>query len=72
MANRFVPLLKKLLSLSRHSHRMVTYMPRPGDGAPHAVTSILGNEIVPHVNDALDCRKGREKTEGDRSDTAGE
>ncbi|KAM7261253.1 hypothetical protein ACFE04_026728 [Oxalis oulophora] len=49
MSRRSFPLLKHLLSQTRS----VTYMPRPGDGAPRAVTLIPGDGIGPLVTDAV-------------------
>ncbi|CAI0392742.1 unnamed protein product [Linum tenue] len=64
MAKRSVPLLKQLLSSSAAassscssrftSHRSVTYMPRPGDGSPRAVTLIPGDGIGPLVTGAVE------------------
>ncbi|KAI5647716.1 hypothetical protein M9H77_33721 [Catharanthus roseus] len=67
MARRTQPILKQLLSnssvssspdvhpfLSLVSTRSVTYMPRPGDGAPRAVTLIPGDGIGPLVTGAVE------------------
>ncbi|KAG8662862.1 isocitrate dehydrogenase [NAD] regulatory subunit 1, mitochondrial isoform X2 [Manihot esculenta] len=62
MASRSIPVLKKLLSSSHTpspcsrftSRRSVTYMPRPGDGAPRAVTLIPGDGIGPLVTGAVE------------------
>ncbi|XP_037497328.1 isocitrate dehydrogenase [NAD] regulatory subunit 1, mitochondrial isoform X2 [Jatropha curcas] len=62
MARRSIPILKKLLSSSNNpspssrltSYRSVTYMPRPGDGAPRAVTLIPGDGIGPLVTGAVE------------------
>uniref|UniRef100_A0A2C9WD01 Isopropylmalate dehydrogenase-like domain-containing protein n=1 Tax=Manihot esculenta TaxID=3983 RepID=A0A2C9WD01_MANES len=62
MARRSIPVLKKLLSTSQHpspcsrftSSRSVTYMPRPGDGAPRPVTLIPGDGIGPLVTGAVE------------------
>ncbi|XP_019702321.2 isocitrate dehydrogenase [NAD] regulatory subunit 1, mitochondrial isoform X2 [Elaeis guineensis] len=67
MARRSLPLLRHLLHDSTvaaaapppqplglaGSRRSVTYMPRPGDGAPRAVTLIPGDGIGPLVTDAV-------------------
>ncbi|CAN1226070.1 Isocitrate dehydrogenase [NAD] regulatory subunit 1, mitochondrial [Linum perenne] len=65
MAKRSVSLLKQLLSSSTSSlrescssrltsQRSVTYMPRPGDGTPRAVTLIPGDGIGPLVTGAVE------------------
>ncbi|CAN4075460.1 unnamed protein product [Withania somnifera] len=61
MAKRTLPLLKHLLSSpspsASPSHaftRSVTYMPRPGDGTPRAVTLIPGDGIGPLVTGAVE------------------
>ncbi|KAJ6774784.1 putative proteinD-DEPENDENT ISOCITRATE DEHYDROGENASE C1 [Salix purpurea] len=59
MARRSLPLLKHLLSSSSSSttptlSRSVTYMPRPGDGAPRPVTLIPGDGIGPLVTNAVE------------------
>ena len=56
MARRSVPVLKQLLSNSPilNQTRSVTYMPRPGDGAPRAVTLIPGDGIGPLVTGAVE------------------
>ncbi|CAN6698900.1 unnamed protein product [Malus baccata var. baccata] len=62
MARRSVQLLRHLLpkatapTLSPTSKptRSVTYMPRPGDGAPRAVTLIPGDGIGPLVTNAVE------------------
>ncbi|CAN6563461.1 unnamed protein product [Malus baccata var. baccata] len=62
MARRSVQLLRHLLpkatapTLSPTSNptRSVTYMPRPGDGAPRAVTLIPGDGIGPLVTNAVE------------------
>ncbi|KAF7142711.1 hypothetical protein RHSIM_Rhsim05G0048000 [Rhododendron simsii] len=59
MARRALPILKKL---SDPTHllpglgptRSVTYMPRPGDGAPRPVTLIPGDGIGPLVTNAVE------------------
>ncbi|TVU29419.1 hypothetical protein EJB05_20984, partial [Eragrostis curvula] len=66
MARRSAPLLRRLLSPSPApsptsssplagavSRRTVTYMPRPGDGAPRRVTLIPGDGIGPLVTGAV-------------------
>ncbi|XP_062222880.1 isocitrate dehydrogenase [NAD] regulatory subunit 1, mitochondrial isoform X3 [Phragmites australis] len=64
MARRTTPLLRRLLSPSPSptpsaplagavSRRGVTYMPRPGDGAPRGVTLIPGDGIGPLVTGAV-------------------
>ncbi|KAF7129643.1 hypothetical protein RHSIM_Rhsim10G0199600 [Rhododendron simsii] len=50
MARRATPILTRLLG----STRSVTYMPRPGDGAPRAVTLIPGDGIGPLVTGAVE------------------
>ncbi|KAM3287665.1 Isocitrate dehydrogenase [NAD] regulatory subunit 1, mitochondrial [Capsicum baccatum] len=59
MAKRTLPLLKHLLRSPSHAHsltstRSVTYMPRPGDGTPRAVTLIPGDGIGPLVTGAVE------------------
>ncbi|XP_027184359.1 isocitrate dehydrogenase [NAD] regulatory subunit 1, mitochondrial isoform X2 [Coffea eugenioides] len=56
MARRSLkPILHHLLRPSRlSSARSVTYMPRPGDGAPRAVTLIPGDGIGPLVTGAVE------------------
>ncbi|MQL71717.1 hypothetical protein Taro_004042 [Colocasia esculenta] len=66
MARRSFPLLKQLLrppsesplagirSASVESRRSVTYMPRPGDGKPRAVTLIPGDGVGPLVTGAVE------------------
>ncbi|KAH6822661.1 succinate dehydrogenase subunit [Perilla frutescens var. hirtella] len=51
MSRRTLPIFTKLLSAGRSTTttRSVTYMPRPGDGAPHPVTLISSQKS----NDAL-------------------
>lgn len=58
MAKRTLPILKQLLHrpappVSTPS-RSVTYMPRPGDGAPRTVTLIPGDGIGPLVTGAVE------------------
>ncbi|KAL6652523.1 hypothetical protein ACP70R_011448 [Stipagrostis hirtigluma subsp. patula] len=62
MARRSAPLLRRLVSspppppLPGHgggARRTVTYMPRPGDGTPRAVTLIPGDGIGPLVTGAV-------------------
>lgn len=60
MAKRTLPILKHLLtspspspSHALTSARSVTYMPRPGDGTPRAVTLIPGDGIGPLVTGAV-------------------
>ncbi|XP_057864221.1 isocitrate dehydrogenase [NAD] regulatory subunit 1, mitochondrial isoform X2 [Cryptomeria japonica] len=45
--------VKNLKDLCRHQARGVTYMPRPGDGTPRAVTLIPGEGIGPLVTGAV-------------------
>ncbi|KAL7237274.1 hypothetical protein ACSBR2_003543 [Camellia fascicularis] len=52
MARRFTPILKQ--PCTRSPSRSVTYMPRPGDGAPRAVTLISGDGIGPLVTGAVE------------------
>ncbi|CAL5399918.1 unnamed protein product [Camellia sinensis] len=52
MARRFTPILKQLCT--RSPSRSVTYMPRPGDGAPREVTLISGDGIGPLVTGAVE------------------
>ncbi|KAL0001566.1 hypothetical protein SO802_015347 [Lithocarpus litseifolius] len=56
MARRSVPVLKLLLSNSPilNQTRSVTYMPRPGDGAPLAVMLIPGDMIGPLVTGVVE------------------
>ncbi|PIA56812.1 hypothetical protein AQUCO_00700871v1 [Aquilegia coerulea] len=68
MARRSLPILKHLLQSSKTSSstttsdllhpfvskRSVTYMPRPGDGTPRAVTLIPGDGIGPLVTGAVE------------------
>uniref|UniRef100_A0A7N0RDJ9 Isopropylmalate dehydrogenase-like domain-containing protein n=1 Tax=Kalanchoe fedtschenkoi TaxID=63787 RepID=A0A7N0RDJ9_KALFE len=63
MARRSIPVLRKLLSASQSEgaafpnqtqRRSVTYMPRPGDGAPRTVTLIPGDGIGPLVTGAVE------------------
>ena len=63
MARRSAPLLKQLLQTTKNSSenpfpalglRSVTYMPRPGDGAPRAVTLIPGDGIGPEVTGSVE------------------
>ncbi|XP_042514464.1 isocitrate dehydrogenase [NAD] regulatory subunit 1, mitochondrial isoform X2 [Macadamia integrifolia] len=57
---RSIRILKQLLGSSRvlglniQMNRSVTYMPRPGDGAPRAVTLIPGDGIGPLVTGAVE------------------
>ncbi|CAN6239863.1 unnamed protein product [Urochloa humidicola] len=66
MARRSAPLLRRLVSASSPpapqplpghggglARRTVTYMPRPGDGTPRAVTLIPGDGIGPLVTGAV-------------------
>ncbi|XP_047082113.1 isocitrate dehydrogenase [NAD] regulatory subunit 1, mitochondrial-like [Lolium rigidum] len=60
MARRSAPLLRRLLAAPPSSplagavsRRTVTYMPRPGDGAPRTVTLIPGDGIGPLVTGAV-------------------
>nr|VDD04520.1 unnamed protein product [Brassica rapa] len=53
MSRRSLTLLKHLAN-SRTQTRSVTYMPRPGDGAPRAVTLIPGDGIGPLVTNAVE------------------
>ena len=60
MARRSAPVLRRLLSPTLSSplagavsRRTVTYMPRPGDGAPRTVTLIPGDGIGPLVTGAV-------------------
>jgi isocitrate dehydrogenase (NAD+) len=62
MARRSAPLLRRILSSpapapAHHggagARRTVTYMPRPGDGNPRAVTLIPGDGIGPLVTGAV-------------------
>ncbi|WZZ46902.1 hypothetical protein YC2023_043161 [Brassica napus] len=52
--SRRSPTLLKNLANSRTQTRSVTYMPRPGDGAPRAVTLIPGDGIGPLVTNAVE------------------
>jgi isocitrate dehydrogenase (NAD+) len=62
MARRSIPVFKQLLSKpptpghisSLNPTRSVTYMPRPGDGSPRAVTLIPGDGIGPLVTGAVE------------------
>ncbi|XP_050260252.1 isocitrate dehydrogenase [NAD] regulatory subunit 1, mitochondrial isoform X1 [Quercus robur] len=56
MARRhIIPLLNQLTSSTRLPlTRSVTYMPRPGDGAPRAVTLIPGDGVGPLVTNAVE------------------
>lgn len=57
MARRhIIPLLSRLTSSSTRLPltRSVTYMPRPGDGAPRAVTLIPGDGVGPLVTNAVE------------------
>nr|KJB48269.1 hypothetical protein B456_008G061000 [Gossypium raimondii] len=57
MARRSIPLLRQLWTLPSFNltpTRSVTYMPRPGDGAPRAVTLIPGDGIGPLVTGAVE------------------
>ncbi|KAJ6733293.1 ISOCITRATE DEHYDROGENASE [NAD] REGULATORY SUBUNIT 2 MITOCHONDRIAL [Salix koriyanagi] len=56
MARRSMPVLKHLLTSSSTPtlRRSVTYMPRPGDGAPRPVTLIPGDGIGPLVTNAVE------------------
>jgi isocitrate dehydrogenase (NAD+) len=56
MARRNVfPILKQIAAATRSPHtRSVTYMPRPGDGAPRAVTLIPGDGVGPLVTNAVE------------------
>uniref|UniRef100_A0A5B6ZC56 Isopropylmalate dehydrogenase-like domain-containing protein n=2 Tax=Davidia involucrata TaxID=16924 RepID=A0A5B6ZC56_DAVIN len=65
MARRTAPILKQFLQSSDKSthlglisrlnpKRSVTYMPRPGDGSPRAVTLIPGDGIGPLVTGAVE------------------
>ncbi|KAL3843322.1 hypothetical protein ACJIZ3_000725 [Penstemon smallii] len=51
MSRRTQPILKHLLSARSRS---VTYMPRPGDGEPRAVTMITGDGVGPLVTGAVE------------------
>ncbi|KAF5195461.1 Isocitrate dehydrogenase [NAD] regulatory subunit 1 protein [Thalictrum thalictroides] len=62
---RILPILKQLLRKptttdlspihpSLNSRRSITYMPRPGDGAPRGVTLLPGDGIGPLVTDAVE------------------
>ncbi|KAL0454032.1 UNVERIFIED_CONTAM: Isocitrate dehydrogenase [NAD] regulatory subunit, mitochondrial [Sesamum latifolium] len=53
MSRRTLPILGQLLSRAR-STRSVTYMPRPGDGAPRPVTLIPGDGVGPLVTGAVE------------------
>ncbi|XVF00771.1 hypothetical protein REPUB_Repub04eG0030100 [Reevesia pubescens] len=50
-SRRSIPLLKTLI---KNQTRSVTYMPRPGDGAPRPVTLIPGDGIGPLVTNAVE------------------
>ncbi|KAE8010710.1 hypothetical protein FH972_007053 [Carpinus fangiana] len=60
MARKSIPVLKQLFSkppvptTSLNPTRSVTYMPRPGDGAPRPVTLIPGDGIGPLVTGAVE------------------
>ncbi|XP_050371898.1 isocitrate dehydrogenase [NAD] regulatory subunit 3, mitochondrial-like isoform X2 [Argentina anserina] len=59
MAQRSIPILRRLLTKPATPSftaqtRSVTYMPRPGDGAPRAVTLIPGDGIGPLVTNAVE------------------
>ena len=65
MARRAIPILKRLVQSSDNPvnvglasrvdrTRSVTYMPRPGDGTPRAVTLIPGDGIGPLVTGAVE------------------
>ncbi|KAE9466344.1 hypothetical protein C3L33_01757, partial [Rhododendron williamsianum] len=58
MARRASPILKRLIQPSptplQPFLRSVTYMPRPGDGAPRPVTLIPGDGIGPLVTNAVE------------------
>lgn len=55
MSRRTLPILKHLLSTrSTITTRSVTYMPRPGDGAPRPVTLIPGDGVGPLVTGAVE------------------
>ncbi|TYH94800.1 hypothetical protein ES332_A12G063800v1 [Gossypium tomentosum] len=57
MSRRSIPLLRQLWTLPSFNltpTRSVTYMPRPGDGAPRAVTLIPGDGIGPLVTGAVE------------------
>ncbi|XP_016651640.1 PREDICTED: isocitrate dehydrogenase [NAD] regulatory subunit 1, mitochondrial-like isoform X2 [Prunus mume] len=61
MARRSVPILRHLLTkpttptlAPANPTRSVTYMPRPGDGTPRAVTLIPGDGIGPLVTNAVE------------------
>lgn len=60
MARKAVPVLKQLISkppgpaTRLNPARSVTYMPRPGDGTPRAVTLIPGDGIGPLVTGAVE------------------
>lgn len=61
MARRSVPILRHLLTkpttttlAPANPTRFVTYMPRPGDGTPRAVTLIPGDGIGPLVTNAVE------------------
>ncbi|XP_054787108.1 isocitrate dehydrogenase [NAD] regulatory subunit 1, mitochondrial isoform X2 [Prosopis cineraria] len=61
MARRIIPILRHLTSRPtirgprpEPVSRSVTYMPRPGDGAPRAVTLIPGDGIGPLVTNAVE------------------
>ncbi|EYU40472.1 hypothetical protein ABFS82_14G124700 [Erythranthe guttata] len=55
MSRRTIPILKQVLSGVRQTTttRSVTYMPRPGDGTPRAVTLIPGDGVGPLVTGAV-------------------
>lgn len=54
MARRILPVVRNILSSAAGSRRSVTYMPRPGDGAPRTVTLIPGDGIGPLVTGAVE------------------
>ncbi|KAK1434349.1 hypothetical protein QVD17_00088 [Tagetes erecta] len=58
MAKRTIPILKQFLHRQHPPvstpSRSVTYMPRPGDGAPRTVTLIPGDGIGPLVTGAVE------------------
>ncbi|KAE8701259.1 Isocitrate dehydrogenase regulatory subunit 1 [Hibiscus syriacus] len=57
MARRSMPILRQLRNFPSSiitPTRSVTYMPRPGDGAPRAVTLIPGDGIGPMVTGAVE------------------
>ncbi|GAA0149498.1 dehydrogenase [Lithospermum erythrorhizon] len=55
MSKFTLPILKQLLQKStKVNTRSITYMPRPGDGTPRAVTLIPGDGIGPLVTGAVE------------------